>query len=115
MAEFFSAASTATLECGGEDLKLNVRSRCPNCGEQALVHLVYGFPNGWLIPQADEGEVALGGCVITGDDLRYRCRKCESEVWRNGRHALARRARAFGHQRRRRLDDFSSVRRPRWR
>jgi hypothetical protein len=67
---------------------VNIRSRCPNCGKQALIHMRYGYPGAVLMHHADQGLVALGGCVITGDDPRYRCQNCRSDIWRDGRFRL---------------------------
>ena len=58
----------------------NIRSKCPSCGERSLVNLVYGFPGDVLWGEAEAGKVALGGCVITGDDARYRCQNCHSDI-----------------------------------
>ena len=64
----------------------NIRSKCPSCGERSLVKLVYGFPGDVLWGDAEAGKAALGGCVITGDDARYRCQNCHSDVWPDGRY-----------------------------
>ncbi|MBL8775342.1 MAG: hypothetical protein JNK12_05405 [Acidimicrobiales bacterium] len=39
-----------------------------------------GPPDGW-----EEGYVALGGCVVTGDDPSHLCGNCGSEFWADGR------------------------------
>jgi hypothetical protein len=67
---------------------VNIRSRCPNCRAQTLVHLVYGYPGPVTMMEADEGRIALGGCLVTDDDPRYRCQSCRSDIWRDGRIRL---------------------------
>jgi hypothetical protein len=52
------------------------RAKCPRCGSSDAVPIVYGYPDGDLFEQAQRGEVAIGGCVIMGDDPTHRCRAC---------------------------------------
>ena len=48
---------------------------CPECGEK-LVPILYGLPSAEGFEAADRGEVALGGCTITGSDPDVQCPTC---------------------------------------
>ena len=43
-----------------------------------VVPIVWGMPDEELFESADRGEVALGGCIVTGEDPHYECRRCSS-------------------------------------
>jgi len=45
---------------------------CPDCGSK-MVRIVYGYPMGGLLERSARGEVALGGCVVTGFDATHVC------------------------------------------
>ena len=45
---------------------------CPKCGAP-MVPIVYGYPGGALWDRVHRGEVALGGCVVTGFDPTHQC------------------------------------------
>ncbi len=50
---------------------------CPECGSADRVPIFYGYPSAALFEARRRGEVALGGCVITGDDEPARqCGGC---------------------------------------
>ncbi len=49
---------------------------CPLCGAANPLPVAYGLPSSELMERAEQGEVALGGCVIGDDPARYRCRAC---------------------------------------
>ena len=65
--------------------RVNKSSRCPNCGEQQLVPIVYGYPGDFLMQLSLQGTVELGGCIVSADDPSFRCRHCHHDVWRDGR------------------------------
>ncbi len=52
---------------------------CPSCGASKVLRIVYGLPGLELAEDAQRGKVALGGCVITGEDPEWRCAKCGRE------------------------------------
>ena len=56
----------------------NRNRRCPECGSERVVPIVYGFPTPELERRAERGEVALGGCLLPADATRY-CSDCDSE------------------------------------
>lgn len=50
---------------------------CPECGSVDVIPIVYGKPGTELMEQAERGEVALGGCILTGNDPAWHCPACE--------------------------------------
>ena len=54
---------------------------CPECGSGSTIPIVYGYPGADLVQQVERGEIALGGCVVTGEgsDPNRRCRACDWE------------------------------------
>lgn len=52
---------------------------CPSCGKQESVPLIWGLPSAGLMELEELGEVALGGCVVPGEDFAFRCRACGIE------------------------------------
>ena len=59
--------------------KSSVGLNCERCGA-AIVPIVYGYPSGSMFRDAARGKVALGGCVIMGNDPRWKCTaSCELE------------------------------------
>ena len=62
--------------------RVNKSSECPNCGEQQLVPIVYGFPSDLTRQLSQKGVVELGGCIISGDDPSFRCQSAPRVVAR---------------------------------
>ena len=53
--------------------------QCPVCGQRAGAQIFYGMPApdcGELMKAEEDGLIVLGGCVIYGDDPKWRCTKC---------------------------------------
>ena len=46
--------------------------KCEKCGA-ATIPIVYGYPSGSMFRDAARGKIALGGCVIFGNDPRWKC------------------------------------------
>jgi hypothetical protein len=57
------------------------KKKCPNCGKQTGVRLLYGLPGGEMIEQAERGEIILGGCCLAGADPDWKCTSCH-HAWR---------------------------------
>lgn len=38
-----------------------------------MIPIVYGYPSGSMFRDAARGKIALGGCVIFGNDPRWKC------------------------------------------
>jgi hypothetical protein len=49
---------------------------CPECSSERMIPVVYGLPTPELFQRAASGEVALGGCVVFGNDPGWRCSDC---------------------------------------
>jgi hypothetical protein len=50
---------------------------CPACGGR-LVPILYGLPDAEAGAAAERGEIALGGCIVMGDDPHLACTKCHA-------------------------------------
>ena len=46
--------------------------KCEKCGA-TTIPIVYGYPSGSMFRDAARGKIALGGCVIFGNDPRWKC------------------------------------------
>jgi hypothetical protein len=55
--------------------------RCPRCGAEDVVKIVYGLPTRVTMEDLYAGKVALGGCMISPDSPDYVCDSCGHE-WR---------------------------------
>jgi hypothetical protein len=45
-----------------------------------MLPIVFGYPMPELFEAEQRGEVALGGCVVTGEDPTHRCAACGADV-----------------------------------
>ena len=54
---------------------LKLCDKCPYCGGK-LLPIVYGMPGEELQQKAENGEVILGGCCLTGTDPQKQCSEC---------------------------------------
>ena len=52
---------------------------CPKCGSSEYIPIIYGKPNDELIEKAENGEVVLGGCIVTPDRNLFRCKECGTD------------------------------------
>jgi hypothetical protein len=60
-------------------------SRCPACGSERVVPIVYGLPNHPdLFRRANLGEVVLGGCIVSENSPDQACMDCHAR-WRTKR------------------------------
>lgn len=50
---------------------------CPGCGRENSVPLVYGMPGAEDFQQAEQGGVALGGCLMPAEPAAFVCRSCD--------------------------------------
>lgn len=58
---------------------------CPECGSTEVIPIVYGMPDWDLHLASERGEVAIGGCIVIGDDPTHQCRACGHEFRRPSR------------------------------
>ena len=49
---------------------------CPGCGREDSVPLLWGLPDSGAMDLAERGQVALGGCLVMGEDPDFFCRSC---------------------------------------
>ena len=50
--------------------------RCPTCGSDRIVRIVYGMPPQELAAAEDRGELILGGCMTSSGAPRWGCSAC---------------------------------------
>jgi hypothetical protein len=55
---------------------------CPACGSPRIARILYGLPafSKDLEDALSEGIVALGGCVLSGDDPEWQCLGCGQKI-----------------------------------
>ena len=51
--------------------------KCPSCGSDTVLTIVFGYPSPELIEEMQQGKVALGGCCMSEDDPEWECTDCE--------------------------------------
>jgi ribosomal protein S27AE len=56
--------------------------RCPACGSEKILSIVYGYPGDELSRDAQAGKVILGGCCVTGDDPIWQCGSCNMPLFK---------------------------------
>jgi len=56
-------------------------AQCPKCESPRMVLILYGLPGPREVAFAKEGLIALGGCMMTGDDAKWECWDCHTCVW----------------------------------
>jgi len=64
---------------------MNRKYSCPKCDTGNGVDIVYGMPSPELAEQAEQGLIALGGCVVEDNQPVYRCLACGFE-WDKTQH-----------------------------
>jgi hypothetical protein len=50
---------------------------CPKCGLGKVIPVAYGLPSLEMFELAKRGEIALGGCIVGGEDPRLECVACK--------------------------------------
>ena len=53
--------------------------KCPECGSEKTVLILYGIPSHGLLDGSQKGEFILGGCQINPEAPRYHCKRCKKE------------------------------------
>ena len=56
-------------------------TRCPRCGSEDVLPIVYGYPGPDLVEESIAGKVKLGGCLVGPDSPEFHCEACAHE-WR---------------------------------
>ena len=59
---------------------------CPRCGAEGAAEIVYGMPafSDEFQHAMENGEVFVGGCCVSGEDPKYKCRSCGYAFGRPG-------------------------------
>ncbi len=57
-------------------------AKCPRCGSDEVLPIVYGMPSEEGIEKSAAGRVLLGGCMVWPESPEWRCVACGLE----GRH-----------------------------
>ncbi|CAM2789367.1 hypothetical protein [Janthinobacterium lividum] len=52
------------------------KTTCPSCQKVEGIPLLWGFPDEKLFQRSANGEVQLGGCVVSNLKLNCHCRNC---------------------------------------
>ena len=60
------------------------RGECPACGGRGLVPILWGLPSGDVFDDVRRGRIAIGGCIVSGDDPDRYCIECGSNVYPDG-------------------------------
>lgn len=55
------------------------RGACPSCGSKHTAPIGYGYPSAGMMDAAERGEIALGGCCVSDNDPKHRCKECGRE------------------------------------
>jgi len=53
--------------------------KCPECGSEKTVVIIYGIPGHGLLTNSQKGEFIIGGCKTTPEAPRYHCKRCKNE------------------------------------
>ncbi len=56
--------------------KSRTTTTCAKCGSADVVPIIWGYPNSHDVEAAEQGKIALGGCVVSGSDPQRHCRAC---------------------------------------
>ncbi len=56
--------------------------KCPACGAKRIVPILYGEPMEYLMREAEEGKIILGGCCVTNFDPDWGCVDCRAELYK---------------------------------
>lgn len=60
------------------------KAKCPICGREELIEIIYGYPSNELFELSEKGLVKLGGCCLPinyDDNIKYYyCKSCRKEI-----------------------------------
>ena len=63
----------------GSELNDDAVIRCPQCGSEDVIGIVYGYPTEETLERAEAGEVRLGGCIVGYCSPNRYCKNCGHE------------------------------------
>jgi transposase-like protein len=57
---------------------------CPLCGSQDIIKILYGLPifTPELEAKIKEGNVILGGCILSSKKPTWRCKDCKTDIYK---------------------------------
>lgn len=58
-------------------------NKCPDCGSIRIARILYGLPDfssEELKKTLQDGRIVLGGCIVTPDSPRWRCKDCGAGI-----------------------------------
>jgi hypothetical protein len=57
--------------------------KCPKCDSLRIANILYGMPaySEKLMTDVENGKIILGGCILTGDDPKWQCFDCNTEIY----------------------------------
>ena len=52
--------------------------QCPLCNNKNIATIFWGYPSDMkeLEKEIDEGDIVLGGCMVTDHDPKWECNSC---------------------------------------
>jgi hypothetical protein len=58
--------------------------KCPQCGSAKIADILYGHPASTLelYNLLEDGKITLGGCIMWGDDPKWKCTECEVDIYK---------------------------------
>ena len=56
---------------------------CPNCGSENTLPIQYGLPSPDMFEQSKNGDIFLGGCIISPDSPTHYCKDCKQSFGTN--------------------------------
>ena len=62
-------------------MSVHRKYRCPACGEQAGVDILYGYPGLEMLEASEHGEIVLGGCCVCESNPDRHCLSCD-HTWK---------------------------------
>lgn len=56
----------------------DIPEKCPACGRDTVIGIVYGEPSREMMEKAQRGEIILGGCNVDYPAPRWECKTCKN-------------------------------------
>ena len=63
--------------------------KCPSCGSNAVVPIIYGLPGPELMEDAKSGKIEIGGCIVMSSNPTRKCKSC-GHSWRSSQETADR-------------------------
>jgi Zn finger protein HypA/HybF involved in hydrogenase expression len=56
-----------------------MKQKCPKCGSNKTIPILYGYPSKQMHKAAERGFIGLGGCIVDDSNPEFRCKECRHE------------------------------------